>query len=235
MIKTKAMNAPTTSPDRGSPGRPALPLDRILAAALRIVDDEGADALTMRRLAGVLGAGTATLYRHFDGRAGLIAHVVDRLFEEMLAELDTTTPKDWSEAYRSLALRIFDVLGRHRGAALLLLESMPSGPNAMSLRERCLATLLANGFQPELAALAYATFARFVLGFAIQVAARREATGQPDGVDFGKLDMSAFPATATVGKALPVALETEFAFALSLMLDSLDRRQREDRTIDARN
>src|SRR2546430_1768414 len=65
---------------RRGPGRPCLPLDRIVATALRIVDEQGADALSMRSLAQALDSGTATLYRHFANRAELIAQVVDRVF-----------------------------------------------------------------------------------------------------------------------------------------------------------
>ncbi|MFK0108449.1 helix-turn-helix domain-containing protein [Streptomyces sp. NPDC091217] len=50
-------------------GRPPVPPDRIIAMALRIVDEEGTEALSMRALAERLGSGTATLYRHFGKRA----------------------------------------------------------------------------------------------------------------------------------------------------------------------
>ena len=46
---------------RRSPGRPPVPLERIVATALQIVDEEGADALSMRTLAQRLGSGTACL------------------------------------------------------------------------------------------------------------------------------------------------------------------------------
>ncbi len=69
----------TTSHQR-SRGRPALPVERIVTAALQIVDDEGADALSMRTLAQRLNSGTATLYRHFTSRADLVAAVVDKMF-----------------------------------------------------------------------------------------------------------------------------------------------------------
>ncbi|WNZ10828.1 helix-turn-helix domain-containing protein [Streptomyces sp. 11x1] len=51
--------------------------------ALRIVDAEGAEgaeALSMRALAERLGSSTATLYRHFGNRAGLVTQVVDHMF-----------------------------------------------------------------------------------------------------------------------------------------------------------
>src|ERR1700745_1748683 len=52
-------------------GRPAIPLDRIVTTALQIVDDEGADALSMRTLAQRLDSGPPTLYRHVTGRGGI--------------------------------------------------------------------------------------------------------------------------------------------------------------------
>ena len=71
------------APVRRSPGRPPVPRDRIIATALRIVDEEGAGALSMRTLAEHLGSGTAMLYRHFANRADLVAQVGDRVLGEV--------------------------------------------------------------------------------------------------------------------------------------------------------
>ena len=59
--------------DRRRPGRPRLDTGHIVDAAVKLVDDHGADALSMRSLAGHLGSSTATLYRHFPSRAALVA------------------------------------------------------------------------------------------------------------------------------------------------------------------
>src|SRR5205807_4967419 len=99
--------------NRRSPGRPPVPLDRIVATALQIVDDDGADALSMRTLAQRLDSGTATLYRHFAGRAGLIAHVVDRVFGTIELDAETVLSMTWQEACKAGAHSIFDALRRH--------------------------------------------------------------------------------------------------------------------------
>ena len=52
--------------------RPVLSRDRIVTAAVEIVDAEGPDALTMRAVARRLGAGTMSLYRHVSGREELL-------------------------------------------------------------------------------------------------------------------------------------------------------------------
>ena len=69
----------STGPPR-TPG-PCPGSDR--RAALELVDEHGADALSMRSLAQRLGSGTATLYRHFANRAELVAMVVDRMLGEV--------------------------------------------------------------------------------------------------------------------------------------------------------
>ena len=211
---------------RRSPGRPPVPLDRIVATALQIVDEEGADALSMRTLAQRLDSGTATLYRHFAGRAELIAHIVDHVFGEAEFSAGQLAAMDWQQAWQAVARTMFDALSRHSNVAPLLTGQVPIGPNAMALRERCLAVLLDSGFPPRLAARAYATVARYVLGFAIQLSAQPTA-GQPGELRpsavFRAPDPSLFPATAAVADSLPVSLEDEFAFGLELLVLGLSR------------
>ena len=207
-----------------SPGRPPVPLDKILATALQILDEEGAEALSMRTLAQRLGSGTATLYRHFDNRAALIAHVIDRMFAEAEPGSAELAEMGWQEACRTVARTMFAALTRYRNLAPLLVEQIPIGPNAMALRERLLAVLLAEGFPPHLAARFYAMLSRFVLGFAIQVSGHA-APGQPDDAQlasiFHGLGPSVFPATTAAADALPVPLDEEFGFGLELILAGL--------------
>ncbi|MFC8361136.1 TetR/AcrR family transcriptional regulator [Streptomyces griseorubiginosus] len=201
-------------------------MERIVATALQIVDEEGADALSMRTLAQRLGSGTATLYRHFDNRAALVAHVVDRMFGFVAFDGDELSSAGWQQALRAGAHAMFDALARHGNAARLLVEQVPLGPNAMALRERCVALLLDSGFPPRTAAQAYATLARYVLGFAVQVN-RHEGAGQAEDAQaatvFRSLDPDLFPATLTVAPAMPVPIEEEFSFGLELLLSGLER------------
>ena len=205
-------------------GRPALPLDRILAAALELVDEQGADALSMRSLAQRLGSGTATLYRHFANRSELVAMMVDRMLGEVDFDADATATMPWQQACTSFAQQMFDVLGRHGNVASLLIGHVPMGPNALARREKILAILLANGFPPVVAAHAYATLSRYVLGFAIQLAG--SAAAEHDArlaAAFHELDPARYPATLAVADDLPVPLEEEFAYGLRLIVAGLER------------
>jgi AcrR family transcriptional regulator len=224
VTRSSSSSAPATAPARRSRGRPAVPLDRILDTALQLVHDEGAEALSMRTLAQRLESGTATLYRHFANRATLIGHVVDRVFGEVELDPRALAAMGWDEACRTVAQAMFDALGRHRNVAPLLIEQTPTGPNAMVLRERCLAVLLDGGFPSSVAARAYATLARYVLGFAVQLAgAGNEAEDERVSTYFHGLSPAEFPATLAVADSLPVPIEDEFTFGLELIIDGLRR------------
>jgi AcrR family transcriptional regulator len=216
---------------RRSPGRPAIALDRIVSTALEIVDEQGAEALSMRALAQRLDSGTATLYRHFSSRADVVAHVIDRVFGTAEVDVAALSAMPWPEACKAAAHSMFDALLRHRRVTPLLAGGVPVGPNAMAARERMIAFLLANGFPPDLAARTYATLSRYVLGFAIQLDDNR------DGLDdarlarvFHELDPGQFPATVAVSDHLPVPWQDEFGFGLELIVDGLTQAlQREKR------
>jgi hypothetical protein len=98
----------------------------------------------------------------------------------------------------------------------------------MAQRERLLAVLLDNGFTPQLAARSYATLARYVLGFAIQLTGH-EFDDAKLASHLDTLDPRAFPATLTVADYLPVPLDEEFALGLELIVDGLAKMRRSAR------
>lgn len=222
-IKRYDVKAREHRPSR-SRGRPAVPLGRILAAAVELVDEQGVEALSMRSLAQRLESGTATLYRHFSNRSELISMVIDHLLAEVDLDGDAVASLPWQQACTLFAQHMFDALTRHGNVAPLLIEYTPMGPNALANRERCLSVFLDNGFPPVVAAHAYATLSRYVLGFALQLSA--SAGAEQDAAlaaTFHQLDPSRYPATRAVADDLPVPLNEEFAFGLRLIVDGLER------------
>jgi AcrR family transcriptional regulator len=209
-----------------SRGRPALPLDRILAAAVELLDEQGAEALSMRSLAQRLESGTATLYRHFSNRSELVSMVVDHILGELDLDAHAVAALPWQQACTLFAQHMFDALSRHGNVGSLLIEYTPMGPNALANRELCLSVFLDNGFPTAIAAHAYATLARYVLGFAIQLSGSAAVNGQQDAdlsAAFHELDPARYPATVTVADDLPVPLEEEFEFGLQLVVAGLER------------
>lgn len=196
-------------------------MERIIAAATAIVDEDGAEALSMRTLAQRLDSGTATLYRHFKSRAQLIAHVIDTVLGE--ADIDAAAAREmpWRNAVESGARTLFEVFRAHPQVARLLADRIPMGPNAMRQREAMIAALLNAGFSSELAAQAYATVARFVLGFAIQTVEYPTDDDAELPETWRAQDPQSYPATVAVADHLPVGLEREFSLGLEWILNGL--------------
>jgi len=208
---------------RRSRGRPAMPPERIVAAALELVDAQGADALSMRTLAQRLNSGTATLYRHFANRSELIAHVVDRVYGEVHLDAAALAGQTWQRSCESVVRTMYAALNRHPNVTRLMLDQTPFGPNAMAIREICLSVLLDSGFAPDLAARIYATLSRYVLGFAIQFSGNPDAHAAHDAEAFHTVDPSQFRATLAVADAMPVPLDVEFSFGLDLLIKGLSQ------------
>jgi TetR/AcrR family transcriptional regulator, tetracycline repressor protein len=204
-----------------SRGRPAIPRDRIAAAALALVDAKGAEALSMRTLAHQLGSGTATLYRRYANRSALVADVVELVYAEVRLDAADFAGQSWQRSCEVVVRRMFAALTRHPNVTRLLLEQTPLGPRAMAIRETCLSVLLDGGFAPDTAARTYATLSRFVLGFAIQAAGSPDAHAHRDAKAFHDLDPSRFPATRRAADTMPVPLDVEFDFGLDLLIRGL--------------
>ncbi|TGK36647.1 TetR/AcrR family transcriptional regulator [Leptospira andrefontaineae] len=217
-----------------APGRPPFPVDRIVSTALQIVNEEGAEALSMRSLADRLESGTATLYRHFSNRANLIAQVVDCIFGELKWKPEKLTGLNWEEMCRAFALNAFETLSRYPNAAPLLVENLPLGPNAMIIRESVISLFLSNEFSPHLAALSYASLSRYILGFAVQLKGSDQKKNKNDSNTFRKLNSANFPATVKVAEFLPVPIEKEFKFGLDLLIDGIRQIRDKEKSLKKR-
>lgn len=203
-----------------SRGRPPVPKERIVAAALKIVDEQGAEALSLRALAQQLDSSTATLYRHFANRADLVHHVIDHTLGNAPVDAKALQSLDWEQACRAMATWMFEALKRHPNVAPLLLDQAPAGPNTLALRELALQVFIDAGFSPSIALRSYATLARFVLGFAIQLNGEEGEDGALIAA-YKDADPEVFPATAAVASLAPVPLDDEFRFGLDLLLTGL--------------
>src|ERR671924_1614136 len=80
--------------------RTRLSRERVVEAALELVDAEGPDALTMRRLGRSLGVEAMSLYEYTSGKDELVVAVMERLLEEL--ELPTEGHPDWKERIRGV-------------------------------------------------------------------------------------------------------------------------------------
>jgi AcrR family transcriptional regulator len=137
-------------PDRSARRRrDPISRDAIVGAAIRLLDAEGLDALSMRRIADELGTGAASLYWHVGSKDGLLDLVFDRLIGELA--IPDPAPGQWREQLKDVARAQREVSLRHPYVVRISIGRIPMGPNALRYSERVLAILRAGGLPPRLA------------------------------------------------------------------------------------
>ena len=136
------------------PVRPARAFSRevVVDAALRILDAEGLDAVTMRRVALDLDTGPASLYAHVRDKKDLYAALVDRVISEI--PVPEPDPEHWQEQLKEVLRQTRVVYGRHRDIARAALGVVPIGDAALPSVERLLGIVLAGGVSHQVAAWA---------------------------------------------------------------------------------
>ena len=132
--------------------RRTLNRDAIVEAALAIVDEDGLDGLSMRRVAERLETGPASLYTHVANRDELTELVYDRV----LAALEIPEPdgRRWEEQFKDALRQLYDVLLSHRDIALASMARIPVGPNMLRVSEGMIAILRAGGVPDRVIGLA---------------------------------------------------------------------------------
>lgn len=120
-----------------------LTTQSVVDAALRMADEGGIDALSIRRLASALDVTPMAIYRHVRDKGHLLDLMADRLIGQMaLARRDASS---WQAALRGVAESLLAVVRAHPAAPLLLARPFES-PNAMRISETMLAILDEAGF-----------------------------------------------------------------------------------------
>jgi len=143
---------PWKAAPRQRPTRAPLTREGIVDAALRVLKREGADGLSMRRVAEELGTGPASLYWHVANKDELINLMVDRVASEI--ELPRPDPERWEQQLKDWMLQARQVFKRYPGVAGLTLGRIPVGPNLVRWTEWLLALLRGAGIPDRIAAYA---------------------------------------------------------------------------------
>jgi AcrR family transcriptional regulator len=112
--------------------------DDITGVAIRIADREGIDAVSMRRIATDLDAGTMTLYHYVRTKDELLALVHDAIMGEVVVPPDEPLPDNWRDAITTVATRSRDALRRHPWI-LDIADDPPIGPNSVRHFDQTLA------------------------------------------------------------------------------------------------
>jgi TetR/AcrR family tetracycline transcriptional repressor len=236
-----------TAAGRRKPGKPQVPgwrpaalpgqaepltLPRILDAAERIADNDGLEALSMRRLGAELGTGATTLYWHVRNKDELLDLLVDRVIGEIVADI---APADgWRAEMTEAARACRRVLLRHPGIATVLGSRPTFGPNAIAALEWMIGRLREAGFEPLAAALGANSIVNWASGYAVfesrdplgplATDEEREALTAAIVERFESLSPDAFPNTRSMLPLInSLTADDQFDRGLGWLLDGLEK------------
>jgi TetR/AcrR family tetracycline transcriptional repressor len=217
-------------------------LDRqtIVHAALRYIDRDGAQALTMRALGEELGVGAMALYRYVSGREDLLEAVVANLLDGVRRDMDIELSRTWQGYLMSLAHAIRTIAIDHAAAFPLVATRHPAAPwlrpplRSLELVEDFLVTLTRHGLTDEQTVGAYRAFSSFLLGQLLLESATRGAETSPveEPLDEGnaevpnrdgRVGLDGCPTTARLQHMLSEDhSDEEFEISLETLLDRLE-------------
>jgi AcrR family transcriptional regulator len=217
--------APTDEQDR----RTQLTRERVVEEALTVIAHDGANALTMRRLAARLGVVPGALYNHVRNKQQLHDLLLDGVLAEV--DLDLDPALGWTEKLKVLAHRLRQVLEDHPGVAGILKTRDPLGPHSLALAEAFLSPLQTAEFGDRQAGPAFFLLLDYTVGFAVNSPAtsvneqrvRDHAIRSQLHQFFRSLPPDRFPALVALGEHVWVDNRDErFTAGLQVLVDGLE-------------
>jgi AcrR family transcriptional regulator len=210
--------------------RRPLSQELIVDTAMRVLDAEGLDALSMRRVALDLRTGPASLYAHVANKDELLELMIDRIVGEM--EIPAPDPGRWQEQIVESAIAAHRVWTRHPGIARAALANIPVGPNSLRFSEATLAILRAGGVPDQQAGWFIDRLSLYVLADAFEESLHRERGRETEDdarayyeqirAYFQSLPPDRFPViTSMVGPLLSGGGDERLRFGVELMVRGL--------------
>jgi AcrR family transcriptional regulator len=217
---------------------PRIPLsrERVLRAAVKVADERGLESLTMRRLAEELGSEAMSLYYHVANKEDVLDGVVDLMAGEINDVVDRidvpSKGADWKKAVRQRILSAREILLRHPWAPRVFETRTAMSMAVVRYHDRLVGLMRDGGFSNDLAHHALHALGSRALGFTQELFDPSKGSG---GDDSNAMLEIADQLPHLVGMLQEIAHDdpdstlgwcddqTEFEFALDLILDGLDR------------
>ena len=224
----------TGQADVARQSRTPLSKERVLGTAIALADESGADALSMRKIAQVLGVVPMALYKHVANKSELL----DGMIDLVVGEIDPpAADADWKTVVRLRVLSARRMLLRHPWAAGVIEARMKERaaptPAVLEYLDSMIGIFRAGGFSIDLVHHAMHVMGSRLLGFS-QELFEDTPDREPDPDALPPEEMAArYPHITDLAMAVAHDRETvvgpgcddqfEFEFALDLTLDGLER------------
>ncbi|MFC9592851.1 TetR/AcrR family transcriptional regulator [Streptomyces sp. NPDC056944] len=149
---------------RSGGGPAGLDRDRIVAASIRMLDEEGLAKLSMRKLATELNVTAMSLYWYVDTKDDILEYAMDSVYGEIdLAAVDAA--EDWRDRIRLLALDYRRMLVRHAWMSPSAGQYLNIGPNSIAVGQKIHETVAETGLSLDRRPSAMSAVFQFVYGY----------------------------------------------------------------------
>jgi len=224
----------TPAARRGPSGGRKKPItvDAIISTAFGIVETQGYEALTMRRLATALETGPSSLYAHVVNKEDLDELLIGSLCASI--SLPEPDPAIWRQQIIGVCTELRDQYLRYPGISQAAFAAAPSNLDTLRVSEGMLAILLAGGIDPQVAAWAIDSLTLYVSAYSLEISLVNQERGHGDGSWVVSRDellrrYAALPASFPHSKRYAAELTAgtshdRFDFTIGLMIDGLAHR-----------
>ncbi|MEV4106091.1 TetR/AcrR family transcriptional regulator C-terminal domain-containing protein [Nonomuraea sp. NPDC049695] len=203
---------------------PTEPLSRgrIVAAAIDLIEREGADAVSMRRIAAELGVGVMSLYNHVPNKDALLNGVA----EAVLSEIEFTDDPDahWTDRVRTQARAFRQIAHDHPRSTMLVVSRQLHSTAGLLPVERALATLRSAGFDGADAVRMLRMFIAYIVGSLLREVGVTPTFAPVHNrlVKAESVDPALFPEVSSLAPLLDQCdHEAEFEFGLELLIQAI--------------
>ena len=219
---------------RGPSGGAKKPItvEAIIGTAFGIVENEGYQALTMRRVAAALETGPSSLYAHVVNKEDLDELLIGHLCAAI--QLPEPDPATWRQQIIGVCTQLRDQYLRYPGISRAAFAAAPSNLDTLRVSEGMLAILLAGGVDPQTAAWAIDSLTLYVNAYSLELSLVNQRLNHTDGSWVVSRDellrrYAALPGTFPQSKRYAAELTAgtghdRFDFTIGLMIDGLARR-----------
>ena len=190
---------------------------RIISAAIDMIERDGIEAFSMRRLAAELGCGLMSLYHHVPSRSSLLDGIAVHIAAGM--EIRAAAADSWQVQLRTQAAAFRRLGLAHPRCVLLTVTRPPAAACVMRPAESALATLTNAGLGVAEAVLILRTFAAYIIGSACCETQTREADSEACSSHPLRLRATEFPLlTELTAEFRAKDPDADFEFGLSLLM-----------------
>ena len=199
--------------------RARFTVDEIAAAALRIVDDSGVGALSMRSLAAALGTGPMTLYNYVADKEGLEELVVAAIVAKVRLPEPTD---DWQRDAHAIASAMWQGIRAHPAAIPLVLTRRMSSSTGFEAADALIAALARAGLDDRDRLAAFHALLSLITG-----AAQTDLAGPLGAALIGSVAGTEFPNVEALSMvAIETSIKEDFDRGLGMLLDGIAARRK---------